>query len=126
MNINTKNVCSALGIGLAFIAMLSLIAMPTFAAAEESGYVEHWHNSDHLTWHVRAYAAGAYDNNNQFTSQTWNQDLWNADRTGGSVTFTSTLTSATVEARSYLGNNVAVTSWVRPAGYSPQTGGSVV
>jgi hypothetical protein len=105
------------------VAMLSMIAMPAFVVAEESGYVEHWHHHDNLTWHVRAYAAGGYDNNNIFTSYTWDQDLSGATRTGGSVDVTSTKITVVVEARSYLGNNVRVTSYVTSA---PNSGGSVV
>ncbi|MCL2135777.1 MAG: hypothetical protein FWH37_09600 [Candidatus Bathyarchaeota archaeon] len=120
---NRQKFDSAVGIGLMLVAMLSMIVMPIFVVAEENGYVEHWHRSDHLTWHVRAYAAGAFDNNYLFTSYTWDQDLSGATRTGGSVTSTSTKITVVVDARSYLANNIRVTSWVDSTANS---GGSVV
>ncbi|MDR2204159.1 MAG: hypothetical protein LBE76_07715 [Nitrososphaerota archaeon] len=121
---NKNKMGSAVGIGLIFVAMLSMIAMPAFVVAEESGYVEHWERYDKLTWHVRAYAAGGFDNNNIFTSHTWDQDLSGATRTGGSVDFKSTEIIVVVDARSYLGNNVRVTSWVKST--PPSSGGSAV
>jgi hypothetical protein len=121
--LNTRKLCSALGVGLAFVAVLSLISMSGFAAA---GSTSHQKEVSGSLWHARAKVTGTWADSDPYvftSSKAWHET------SGFSVTseyFNDGKVStvyAMVEGKAWTGTYGHAHVWASPAGYPNQLGG---
>ncbi|MDR2700739.1 MAG: hypothetical protein LBC12_08140 [Nitrososphaerota archaeon] len=60
---NVKKICSALGVGLAFVAILSLLTSLALASAVEEGSAHPWYGDSGAWGRISAEAYGVWDDN---------------------------------------------------------------
>jgi len=120
-----KKLWSALGTGLAFIAMLSLLVTPALAMEEEGGYIHSgYHGVNSPTWSVNVWVEGWYGDDNLFYASNAGYNAgWGVIVNSFISSHTPTGVTATLEAQSWLGGHVLITVWIIP---SNQSGSSVI
>jgi len=120
---NTRKICSALGIGLAFVAVLSLISLSGFAMA---GTVNHQKEVSGNLWHARAKVTGTWADSNPYvfsSSRAWSETFGFTVTTDYFNDGQVSTVYAMVEGHAWTGTHGHAHAWASPSGYPNQTGG---